>query len=181
MSLIILDRDGVINKDSDSFIKNPAEWEPIAGSLEAIARLGYAGYRVVVITNQSGIARGLFDATMLSHIHSKMRRMVGQLGGKIDAIFYCSHGPDSDCRCRKPDCGAYESLSQRLRVDLSGVPAVGDALRDIQAAQHIQAQPILVKTGKGRQTIANPDFPPNVPVYDDLAAVTEALLERKRI
>nr|WP_320167049.1 D-glycero-beta-D-manno-heptose 1,7-bisphosphate 7-phosphatase [uncultured Methylophaga sp.] len=178
MSLIILDRDGVINHDSDDFIKNPAEWEPIDGSLEAIARLNYAGYRVVVITNQSGIARGLFDVETLNRIHSKMRRMLAQVGGKIEAIMFCPHGPEDDCQCRKPKNGSFVDLAHRLRVNLDNVPAVGDSLRDIQAAMLSQARPILVRTGKGENTLVA-GIPDGVEVYDDLASVATALLERK--
>ncbi|MDH5358488.1 MAG: D-glycero-beta-D-manno-heptose 1,7-bisphosphate 7-phosphatase [Gammaproteobacteria bacterium] len=176
MALIILDRDGVINHDSDDFIKSPAEWEPIEGSLEAIARLNHAGYRVVVITNQSGIARGLLDVNMLSRIHSKMRRMLAQAGGKLEAILYCPHGPDDECDCRKPQDGAFAELAHRLRINLDNVLAVGDSLRDLQAAQAVGARPILVKTGKGEQTLAN-GIPDGVAVYDDLSAVVTAILE----
>lgn len=179
MSLIILDRDGVINHDSDDFIKTPAEWEPIDGSLEAIAKLSYAGYRIVVITNQSGIARGLLDVDTLSQIHSKMRRMISQVGGKLEAIIYCPHGPDDACQCRKPQAGSFQQLAQRLRIDLTGVPAVGDSLRDIQAAQLVGASPILVRTGKGEITSVHPDLSDSVPVYDDLAAAADALLESR--
>ncbi|MCX4188133.1 D-glycero-beta-D-manno-heptose 1,7-bisphosphate 7-phosphatase [Methylophaga sp. OBS4] len=176
MSLIILDRDGVINHDSDDFIKSPAEWEPIEGSLEAIARLNYAGYRVVVITNQSGIARGLLDVETLNRIHSKMRRMLAQVGGRIEAVLFCPHGPEDDCQCRKPHNGSFAELAHRLRVNLDNVPAVGDSMRDIQAAIVSKARPILVKTGKGERTLAE-GIPDNVEVYDDLAAVANALLE----
>lgn len=179
MSLIILDRDGVINHDSDDFIKSPAEWEPIDGSLEAIARLTYAGYRIVVITNQSGIARGLFDVDTLSRIHSKMRRMVSQVGGKLEAIIYCPHGPDDGCHCRKPLGGAFDDLAHRLRINLKNVPAIGDSLRDIQAAQSVGAIPILVKTGKGERTLTDPKLSKDVAVYDNLAVAVDALLESK--
>lgn len=176
MSLIILDRDGVINHDSDDFIKSPAEWEPIEGSLEAIARLNYAGYKVVVITNQSGIARGLLDVETLNRIHSKMHRMLAQVGGKIEAIFFCPHGPDDKCDCRKPKDGAFRELASRLRLSLENIVAVGDSLRDIQAAQSAGAKPVLVRTGKGESTLKK-GIPKGVPVYDDLAAVVDALLE----
>jgi D-glycero-D-manno-heptose 1,7-bisphosphate phosphatase len=176
MSLIILDRDGVINHDSDEFIKTPAEWEPIDGSLEAIARLNYAGYRVVVITNQSGIARGLLDVETLNRIHSKMRRMLAQMGGRIEAIMYCPHGPEDGCSCRKPHNGSFADLAHRLRVNLDNVPAIGDSMRDIQAAKASGARPILVKTGKGERTLAE-GLPDEVEVFDDLAAVVDALLE----
>lgn len=179
MSLIILDRDGVINHDSDEFIKTPAEWEPIDGSLEAIAKLTFAGYRIVVITNQSGIARGLFDVDTLSRVHSKMRRMVSQVGGKLESIIYCPHGPNDGCNCRKPLDGSFTELAHRLRIDLKNVPAIGDSLRDIQAAQSAGAKPILVKTGKGQQTLSDPKFPQNIPVYANLAAAVDALLESK--
>jgi len=176
VSLIILDRDGVINHDSDDFIKSPAEWEPIEGSLEAIARLNHAGYRVVVITNQSGIARGLLDVDTLTRIHSKMRRMLAQVGGKIESIIYCPHGPDDECDCRKPKDGAYTELAKRLRLELTGVPAVGDSLRDLHAAESVGATPILVRTGKGERTLSK-GIPEGVAVYDDLAAVVTSLLE----
>ncbi|MBL1320545.1 MAG: D-glycero-beta-D-manno-heptose 1,7-bisphosphate 7-phosphatase [Methylophaga sp.] len=177
MPLIILDRDGVINHDSDDFIKSPAEWEPIDGSLEAIARLNHAGYRVVVITNQSGIARGLLDVDTLSRIHNKMRRMLTQVGGKLEAILYCPHGPDDDCSCRKPKEGSFIELAHRLRVELDDVPAIGDSLRDLQAAQAAGARPILVKTGKGEKTLSEGGLPENVTVYDNLEAAVNALLE----
>lgn len=175
MSLIILDRDGVINHDSDDFIKSPAEWVPIDGSLEAIARLNYAGYRVVVITNQSGIARGLFDVEMLNHIHSKMRRMLAQVGGKIEAILFCPHSPEDQCTCRKPQDGSFSELADRLRITLQNVPVVGDSLRDLQAAQSVGGIPILVRTGKGHKT--EKTLPEGIAVYDDLAAVVDALLD----
>ncbi|MDT8311363.1 MAG: D-glycero-beta-D-manno-heptose 1,7-bisphosphate 7-phosphatase [Methylophaga sp.] len=176
MSLIILDRDGVINHDSDDFIKSPAEWEPIDGSLEAIARLNYSGFRVVVITNQSGIARGLLDVEMLNRIHSKMRRMLSQVGGRIEAIMFCPHGPDDDCSCRKPKSGSFNDLAHRLRVSLENVPAVGDSIRDIEAAQTAGARPILVRTGKGAAT-EKAGVPDGVLIYDDLAAAADALVE----
>jgi len=177
MSLIILDRDGVINRDSDDFIKSPSEWVPIDGSLEAIAKLNHAGYRVVVITNQSGVARGLFDVNTLTKIHSKMRRMLAQVGGKFEAIIFCPHGPDDDCNCRKPKGGAFEELAHRLRIDLTGIPAVGDSLRDINAALSVGAKPILVRTGKGTKTELDPRLPADTVIYDDLDAAVTALLE----
>ncbi len=176
MALIILGRDGVINHESDDFIKSPAEWEPIEGSLEAIARLNHAGYRVVVITNQSGIAKGLLDAETLNRIHSKMRRMLAQVGGKIEAILFCPHGPDDECDCRKPQDGSYAELSHRLRINLEGVPAVGNSKKDIGAARSVGAKPILVRTGRGAKT-EMAGLSDDVAVYDDLAAVATALLE----
>ncbi len=175
MSLIILDRDGVINHDSDNFIKSPAEWEPIAGSLEAIARLNQAGYSVVVITNQSGIARGLLDVNTLASIHSKMRRMLAQVGGTVEAILYCPHSPDDNCACRKPKKGAYTELADRLRINLQHVVAVGDSLRDVEAAQAVGATPILVRTGKEEAVIAR-HLPDGAAIYDDLSKVVSVLL-----
>jgi D-glycero-D-manno-heptose 1,7-bisphosphate phosphatase len=152
MKLIILDRDGVINQDSDAYIKHPDEWQPIEGSLEAIARLSRAGYRVFVATNQSGLARGLFDIETLNQIHQKMVVAVQQVGGHIEGIFFCPHGPDEGCSCRKPATGLYEMIAQRNQTPLSDVPIVGDSLRDLQAAQKVGAQPILVLTGNGQKT-----------------------------
>ena len=169
MKLVILDRDGVINVDSAKFIKNPAEWKPIPGSLEAIARLNHMGYRVVVASNQSGVGRGLFDMGTLNAINDKMYRALAHVGGRIDALFYCPHAADSNCDCRKPKPGMLIDIGQRFNVDLAGVPSVGDALRDLQAAHAVGAQPMLVLTGKGKQTEAAGDLPANTLVFDDLA------------
>lgn len=178
MKLVILDRDGVINHDSDQFIKSPEEWKPIPGSLEAIARLNQAGYRVVVASNQSGLGRGLFCMATLNSIHAKMHKLVAMAGGRIDAVFLCPHPADAECDCRKPKAGLFRDIANRYHIDLSGVPAVGDALRDLQAALEVGARPILVRTGKGRRTLASAAVPEGVPVYDDLEAVVRALLEQ---
>jgi len=170
MKLVVLDRDGTINRDSDQYIKSPAEWQPLKGSLEAIARLTQAGHRVVLATNQSGIARGLFDMTTLNAIHDAMQRAVHQAGGRIDAIFFCPHANDADCACRKPRPGMLLEIGRRLNVPLAGVPVVGDALRDLQAAAAAGARPVLVLTGKGRKTRAAGGLPPGTEVYADLAA-----------
>lgn len=164
---ILLDRDGVINEDSDDFIKSPDEWQPIAGSLEAIALLNAHGYKIAVITNQSGLARGLFDAVMLEKIHAKMCRLVSAKGGKIDAIYYCPHGADSACHCRKPLPGLLEQCAADNRLMLTDTFFVGDSLRDLQAALAANARPILVKTGKGAKTLTDhPNL--NIPVFDTL-------------
>jgi len=176
VSLIILDRDGVINHDSDDFIKSPAEWEPIEGSLEAIARLNHAGYSVVVITNQPGIAERALDVDTLSRIHSKMRRMLAQVGGKIESILYCPHGTDDNCECHKPEKGKYTELATRLRLDLTNVPAVGDSLQDIRAAQAAGAMPILVKSAKGELTFTQ-GIPDDIAVYDNLSEAVSAILD----
>ncbi|BCK86608.1 D-glycero-beta-D-manno-heptose-1,7-bisphosphate 7-phosphatase [Sideroxyarcus emersonii] len=174
--LIILDRDGVINFDSDQFIKSPEEWKPIPGSLEAIARLTQADYRVVVATNQSGIGRGLFDMPTLNAIHDKMHKACALLGGRIDAVFFCPHTNDANCGCRKPKSGMLEEIAMRYGVNLRGVPAVGDSLRDLQAAARLEAQPILVLTGKGAKTQAKGELPEGTLIYPDLASVVATLV-----
>jgi len=177
MKLVILDRDGVINEDSDDFIKSPAEWKPLRGSLEAIARLHQAGWRVVVATNQSCIARKLFDLDTLARIHETMHRQVRDAGGIIDAVFFCPHGPDDHCDCRKPAPGMLHDIARRLHIELAGVPAIGDSLRDIQAAQAAGASPILVTTGKGSNTVNNPGLDKAVPVFNDLYSAVDSLLK----
>ena len=174
--LVILDRDGVINHDSDQFIKSPEEWRPIPGSLEAIARMHHAGYRVVVATNQSGIGRGLLDMATLNAIHDKMHRALAVVGGRIDAIFFCPHTADAQCECRKPRCGMLKEIAVRFSVDLSGVPCIGDSLRDLQCAEEVGAQPMLVLTGKGERTLREGSFPKNTLIFPDLAFATSALL-----
>jgi len=176
MNLIILDRDGVINFDSDQFIKNPEEWKPIPGSLEAIARLNQAGYRVVVSTNQSGVGRGLFDMPTLNAIHDKMHKACALVGAHIDAVFFCPHTADSHCECRKPKPGMLVEIAARYNVSLSGVPAVGDSLRDLQAAAAMGAKPYLVLTGKGIKTQAAGGLPEGTSVYENLAAVVATLV-----
>ena len=175
MKLVILDRDGTINQDSDQYIKSPAEWKPIKGSLEAIARLTQNGYRVVVATNQSGIARGLFDMSTLNAIHIEMHRAVGQAGGRIDAIFFCPHAADSNCECRKPKPGLLREISARMGVELAGVPMIGDSLRDVEAAAAVGAKPWLVLTGKGRKTRDAGGLPAGTEVAADLGAIAARL------
>ncbi|GAA5167330.1 D-glycero-beta-D-manno-heptose 1,7-bisphosphate 7-phosphatase [Viridibacterium curvum] len=179
MKLIILDRDGVINEDSAQFIKSPEEWRPIPGSLEAIARLDQAGYRVVVATNQSGVGRGLFDMDTLNAINDKMVRAVAQAGGRIDAIFFCPHPADSTCDCRKPKPGMFLQIAERFGVELTGMPTVGDSLRDLQAGVAVGCTPYLVLSGKGTKTAVDPDLPAGTKVFPDLAHVVDHLLARK--
>ena len=176
MQLIILDRDGVINYDSDQFIKSSDEWKPIPGSLEAIARLNQDGYRVVVATNQSGIGRGLFDMPKLNAIHDKMHKACALVGARIDAVFFCPHTNENKCQCRKPKSGMIEEIAARYNTNLEGVPAVGDSLRDLQATAALGAQPYLVLTGKGMKTQAAGGLPEGTLVYPDLAAVVETLV-----
>ncbi|MEK7876395.1 MAG: D-glycero-beta-D-manno-heptose 1,7-bisphosphate 7-phosphatase [Pseudomonadota bacterium] len=175
MKLVILDRDGVINYDSAEFVKKPQEWKPIPGSLEAIARLNQAGYRVVVATNQSGVGRGLLDMATLSAIHDKMHKALAHFGGRIDAVFYCPHAQDANCSCRKPKPGLLEDIARRFNVDLAGVPSIGDSLRDLQAAAQVGAMPILVLTGKGRQTAAMERLPANTRIYADLSEAVKSI------
>lgn len=177
MKLIILDRDGVINIDSPDYIKSPKEWEPIPGSLEAIARFSHAGYRVVIASNQSGVGRGLFDLGDLFAIHDKMQRSVAEFGGRIDGVFFCPHAPDEGCSCRKPEPGMLNDISARLQTPLKGVPVVGDSWRDLQAARAAGADPVLVLTGNGQKTLDSyREQLGDIPVLDDLAAVSSAIL-----
>jgi len=179
MKLLILDRDGVINADSDEYIKTPEEWQPLSCSLEAIARLCRNDYKIIVTTNQSGIARGLFDMSMLNKINNRMLTQVRQKGGDISAVLFCPHGPDDGCNCRKPLPGLFNELATRMKTSLLGVPAVGDSLRDLQAARAARAFPVLVRTGKGEQTMLNreQEWLAQVPVFDDLAHFADALLQ----
>ncbi|MBV8621931.1 D-glycero-beta-D-manno-heptose 1,7-bisphosphate 7-phosphatase [Herbaspirillum sp. NPDC087042] len=178
MKLIILDRDGVINHDSDAFIKSPDEWIPIKGSLEAIARLNQAGYRVVVATNQSGVARGLFDIQTLNAIHQKMHSAAQQVGADIDAVFFCPHSADDNCDCRKPKPGMFHEIAKRFNISLrGGVATVGDSLRDLQAGYVAGCAPYLVLTGKGEKTQAKGGLPPGTLVYPDLSAVVDFILK----
>ena len=170
MKLVILDRDGTINHDSDQYIKSPEEWHPIKGSLEAIARLTQADYRVVVATNQSGIARGLFDTRTLFAIHDTLLRALAQVGGRIDAFFFCPHKAEDRCGCRKPQPGMLLEVARRFNVALDEVHMVGDAQRDLEAAAAAGAKPVLVLTGKGIETRDAGKMPPGTRVFPDLAA-----------
>lgn len=176
MKLVILDRDGVINRDSKDYIKGPDEWRPIPGSLDAVARLNRAGYRVVVVSNQSGIARGLFDIERLAAIHVRMHRELAEVGGVVEATLFCPHGPDAGCTCRKPGPGLLHDAAQRLGTTLQGVPAVGDSRRDLDAAIAAGAAPVLVRTGNGGRTAAAGDLPDTIAVYADLAEFVDAHL-----
>lgn len=181
MKPIILDRDGVINIESPEFIKTPDEWQPIKGSVEAIARLSQAGFAIIVLSNQSGIARGLFNADMLGQIHVRMIDFIHQAGGKISSVAFCPHGPEDNCDCRKPKAGLYTELAQQLGISFSGIYSIGDSLRDLQAAQNAGAIPILVETGNGKRTAKEIHKDPSLnlqdtPVFRDLSAFTDWLL-----
>ncbi len=177
--LVIVDRDGVINEDSGDFIKSVAEWRPIRGSLEAIAALHRGGWRVAVLTNQSGIGRGLFDEATLAKIHDHMRERVRVAGGELAGIYHCPHLPEDDCDCRKPRPGLFRGLERDLGMTVRGAPYIGDRLSDVEAAENVGARPILVRTGTGAVTeglLAGR----GVPVFDDLAAAARSLLHETR-
>lgn len=172
---VLLDRDGVINEDSDDFIKSPEEWVPIPGSLKAIADLFRGGYRIVVITNQSGIARGFLDLNTLEAIHRKMHNAVARFEGRIEAVYFCPHGPNDHCDCRKPRPGLLHRFSGDYRTSLENVPFIGDSYRDIEAGFAAGASPFLVKTGKGRNTLAE-HREINIPVFENLYDAARYLL-----
>jgi D-glycero-D-manno-heptose 1,7-bisphosphate phosphatase len=178
MKLIILDRDGVINQDSDDYIKSPDEWIPIPGSLEAIAKLNRAGYIVAVVTNQSGLSRGYFELKDLSAMHRKMEVLLSEYGGQVDAVIYCPHGPKEGCACRKPKPGMLREIGERFQISLNEVFFIGDSVSDIKAATAAGANPVLVRTGKGEKTellLEGNNFS-HVPVHDDLNTAVESIL-----
>jgi len=180
MALIILDRDGVINEDSDDYIKSPDEWHAIPGSLQAITKLSQNGYQIVIATNQSGIGRKLFNIETLNAIHMKMKTQLAEFGGVIDAIFFCPHLPKNECSCRKPKPGLYNEISERLRIPLNKVHCVGDKMTDIKAIQSAGGKPVLVRTGKGQSEIDQGLVPAGMPVYANLAAfVDETIIVKK--
>ncbi|HTH78177.1 MAG TPA: D-glycero-beta-D-manno-heptose 1,7-bisphosphate 7-phosphatase [Ramlibacter sp.] len=181
MKLVILDRDGTINADSDEYIKSPEEWQPLPGALDAIAKLNHAGWHAVIASNQSGLGRGLFDVASLNAMHAKMHKMLSAQGGRIDAVFYCPHTPDEGCRCRKPQPGLFEQIGERFGIELKGVPVVGDGVRDLQAGAAAGCEPHLVLTGKGeafRGKALPPEFPPGTYVHEDLAEFADWLIAR---
>lgn len=177
---IVLDRDGVINKDSPHYIKNPDEWQAIPGSLQAIAELNRAGFLIAIATNQSGLARGLFDESQLSAIHEKFYRELEGLGGHVDGLFFCPHHPDDGCGCRKPGVGMLEQIENQFGCSLEGMPFVGDSLKDIQAALAYKMKPVLVRTGNGEFTarqLQATDRHRGITVCNDLAAAVKQELQ----
>lgn len=186
MKLVILDRDGTINEDRDDSVKAPDEWVPMPGALEAIARLNHAGWHTVIATNQSGLARGLFDMATLNAIHARMNRELAAVGGRIDAVFFCPHGPDEGCRCRKPLPGLFETIAERYGMDLREAHLVGDSLRDLQAGVAVGCRPHLVRTGKGAGLDAAQlgellREVPGARVHADLAAFAHAVIHDERL
>ena len=175
MKLLILDRDGVINQDSDDYIKSVDEWLPLPGAIAAIANLSKAGWTVAVATNQSGLARGYYDLAALDAMHQQLRKLVAEQGGEVGLIVYCPHGPDDGCDCRKPKPGMLKSIAEHYHVALAGLWFVGDSLGDLQAAVTVDCQPVLVKTGKGERTLGK-DLPAGTLIFEDLAAVAAQLL-----
>jgi len=185
VKLVILDRDGTINQDRDDYVKSADEWVPLPGALEAIARLNHAGWHVVVASNQSGLGRGLFDMAALNAMHAKLNLLLSRQGGRIDAVFFCPHAPDDQCRCRKPLPGLMEEIGERYGVNLREVPLVGDSVRDMEAAIAAGCPPHLVRSGKLGEASAE-DLQrlvaalPGVVVHDDLQGFADHLLERER-
>ena len=175
---VLLDRDGVINYDSDNYIKSAEEWRPIPGSLEAIALFNNHGFKVIVITNQSGLSRGFYDEATLTKIHEKMHRLAKKKGGGIEHIYYCPHGPDDNCSCRKPKPGLLLEFAKEKNSSLANIFFIGDKYADIQAAEAAGANPILVKTGKGQKTIKNnPEI--NHPIFDTLYDAAKFIISEK--
>jgi D-glycero-D-manno-heptose 1,7-bisphosphate phosphatase len=184
MKLVILDRDGTINEDSSEFIKSEAEWKPLPGALEAIAKLNHAGWHVVVASNQSGLGRGLFDVAALNVMHAKMHKLLALAGGRVEAVFYCPHAPDQACRCRKPLPGLFEQIGERYGVSLKGVPTVGDSARDLVAGAVVGCEPHLVLTGKGEALRGQPlpdNFPAGTRVHENLLAFADYLMARDTV
>ncbi len=177
--MVILDRDGVINQDSDDYIKSVEEWVPIPGSLEAISRLKKAGFLVTIASNQSGIARGLFGEDNLRKIHHQLEKQLAIRNTRIDGIFYCPHGPQDNCICRKPKPGLLLQIASQFDIKLSETPFVGDSIGDVKAAGMANAKPILVRTGKGETVMQHYPETINVPVYDDLAHFVREFLKRR--
>jgi len=180
MKYIVLDRDGVINEDSDAYIKSPKEFIPIPGSLEAMARLNKAGYKIIISTNQSGIARGYFSEATLAEMHEKLNTLLAKQGGELEEIVYCPHGPDDECDCRKPKPGMLNRIISKYAIVPADLFVIGDSLRDLQSALTVGAKPVLVETGKGLQTKLKlnklPEFA-DIPIYKDLSIAVNAILK----
>ena len=184
MKLVILDRDGTINSDSEDFVKSPEEWMPLPGALEAIARLNHGGWHVVIASNQSGLGRGLFDVAALNAVHAKMHKMLAAVGGRIDAVFYCPHTAEEACMCRKPLPGLFEQIGLRFGVSLKNVASCGDSLRDVVAAASAGCEPHLVFTGKSARYLGGgqPEgLPAGTRLHRDLTAFADFLLEHRQL
>lgn len=174
--LIVLDRDGVINEESAAFVKSADEWRALPGSLDAMARLHHAGWIIAIATNQSGLARGKFGLSELAAMHAKMQRALAQRGARVDGIFFCPHGPDERCHCRKPHSGLYDEITRYFGRRIDGAMSVGDSRRDLEAAEHAGATPVLVRTGNGTATEKTLGSLAHIAVFDDLAAAVDTIL-----
>jgi D-glycero-D-manno-heptose 1,7-bisphosphate phosphatase len=181
--LVILGRDGILNVYREDHVKSPDEWEPIPGALEAVARLNHAGWHTVVATNQAGIGRGMIDMASINTVHQRMMQRLAEVGGRVDAVFFCPHAPDEGCSCRKPKPGLFEQISDRYGVEIKGMPTAGDSLRDLQAGYAAGCEPHLLLTGMGGACRGieplPPEYPPGTQVHDDLPAFVEFLLARE--
>ncbi|MGM9487081.1 D-glycero-beta-D-manno-heptose 1,7-bisphosphate 7-phosphatase [Ideonella sp. YS5] len=182
--LVILGRDGILNRFREDHVKEPAEWESIPGALEAVAKLNHSGWHVVVATNQSGIGRGMIDMAAVNAVHLQMMKLLAAKGGRIDAVFFCPHTPEDNCECRKPLPGMMRDIAERYGVDLEDVPMVGDTLRDLQAARAAGCPPHLVRTGRAAHLTEEELAPwlaavPGMVVHDDLAAFASHLLQQE--
>lgn len=178
--LVVLDRDGVINRESADFIRRPEEWIPLPGSIEAIADLTRGGFTVVVASNQSGVGRGLFPAATLAAIHDRMNRTVEAAGGHLDGIYFCPHRPEEGCACRKPRPGLLRQIEAHYGITLEGKPVIGDSYRDLEAAWSVGGRAILVRTGNGPETESRLPAGAAVEVFADLSAVASALMAERR-
>jgi D-glycero-D-manno-heptose 1,7-bisphosphate phosphatase len=175
--LVVLDRDGVINEDRDDYVRSPEQWIPIPGSLEALGQLTRSGFRIVVVTNQSGLARGLFDQGILNAMHRKLYEVAGLHGGRIEMLLFCPHGPWEYCCCRKPKPALFETIEERFGFPLQGIPFIGDSASDVASAKIFGMRPILVKTGKGQRTLCDHRLDlTGVMIGDDLAAIATVLI-----
>ncbi|MEN8250883.1 MAG: D-glycero-beta-D-manno-heptose 1,7-bisphosphate 7-phosphatase [Bacteroidota bacterium] len=179
MKLVILDRDGVINEDSDNYIRSTNDCIPIAGSIESIVKFNNAGFTVSVATNQSGLARNYFSLPVLHQIHYKLQCLVAEQGGEIDTFFFCPHSPDDNCACRKPKAGIFQYISNYYGLDLDHVPAIGDSERDLIASTQVDAKPILVLTGKGNHTLKSINNN-HYPVYENLLEVSRQIIGKQK-
>lgn len=173
---VLLDRDGVINQDNSNFVRTPDALIPLPGSLDAIRRLKEAGWLVAVCTNQSGVGRGLYSLNDLQAIHGRLRQLLAEHDTSVDGIYACPHHPDDGCDCRKPKPGLLLRAARELPIDLAASFMVGDAGRDLEAGIRAGCSPVLVLTGKGRQTRQEP-VAASIPSYDCLADFVDSLLQ----
>ena len=179
---IVMDRDGVVNEDSDDYIRCASDWVPISGSMDAIAKLTQSGFRVAVVTNQSGLARGLFDIAALNGIHNKFRDHLALSGGRVEMILFCPHSPTDECNCRKPRLGLFIQLAQRIGFPLNGIPYIGDSITDIEVARSAGMTPMLVMSGKGQKTLGiHGKILDGIRVFQDLREVAEVLVSRREV